>query len=565
MAMAATRVFPVRRNSTPGDSDDTDISMPRSIPRKRIPSQEWEKKRPIITRLYQEEKKPLKEVMEILERDHNFTATVKMYKSRIWKWGLDKKLKGDEVLAILILRTEREAQGKPSEFTIRGQPVDLDNINRYIRRNPSLVARFQAGEVPSIQTTLEVQCHTPSPAPSPSSTAPIEVGPIEEVLCLFRNYVDLCFTNGIWEYEYNINCTSRRTGDRSDELFERVMTGFALVNRCMMRKDEISIGTILSPAFESLKEIVASESPIFVARTACLLWYLDRNHRNDLLRIVMDYLAGLVPIVLGQDNPMIRIWQILGSPQFTEYSELAMRLYSTLVPLMEERIGPANYITAILYGDHIDYLLGHDRSTEALAVATNYRAKADATGMQHQWLIELAIGQTAVLCKTKEREGRFDEAIECLQALKEYNMGDEQQTVVNIQLGNCSFRMGDIHSALQWFQEATRLAVTGDGDERLLLTCLANLERAHSEMGRVVEAAQVQQYRLRRLSDFARDSSTFASPPSWREPCHSETSIAATSPVDDSSRSSIEVPDWLWAADEARLPTVTPVMGMNET
>lgn len=75
MAMAATRVFPVRRNSTPGDSDDTDISMPRSIPRKRIPSQEWEKKRPIITRLYQEEKKPLKEVMEILERDHNFTAT----------------------------------------------------------------------------------------------------------------------------------------------------------------------------------------------------------------------------------------------------------------------------------------------------------------------------------------------------------------------------------------------------------------------------------------------------------------------------------------------------------
>ncbi|KAH7152933.1 hypothetical protein EDB81DRAFT_649202 [Dactylonectria macrodidyma] len=564
--MAGARVFLARRNSTPpGDSDDTDISMPRSIPRKRIPSQEWEKKRPIITRLYQEEKKSLKEVMDILERDHNFTATVKMYKSRIWKWGLDKKLKGDEVLAILILKTERDAQGKPSEFTIRGQPVDLDNINRYIRRNPSLVARFQAGEVPSIQTTLEVQCHTPSPAPSPSSTAPIEVSPIEEVLGLFRNYVDSCFMNGVWEYEYNTSCTSCRPGDRSDELFERVMTGFALVNRSMMRKDEISISTILGPAFESLKEIIASESPIFVARTACLLWYLDRNHKNDLHRIVMDYLAGLVPIVLGQDNPMVRIWQILGSPQFTEYSELAMRIYSTLIPLMEERIGPANYITAILYGDHIDYLLGHDRSTEALAVATSYRAKADATGLQHQWLIELAIGQTAVLCKTKEREGKFQEAIDCLQALKDYSMGEEQLTVINIQLGNYSFRMGDFHSAVHWFQEATRLAITGDIDERLLQTSLANLERGFSRTGRMAEATQAQQYRLGRLTDFVRDSSTFASLPcSWREPCHSETSIAATSPVDDSRRSSVEVPDWLWTdTDEARLPNATLVMGMT--
>lgn len=68
-----------------------------------------------------------------------------MYKSRIWKWGLDKKLKGDEVLTILILKTERDAQGKPSDSTIRSQPVDLDNVNRYIRRNPSLAARFQAG------------------------------------------------------------------------------------------------------------------------------------------------------------------------------------------------------------------------------------------------------------------------------------------------------------------------------------------------------------------------------------------------------------------------------------
>ncbi|KAI5458462.1 hypothetical protein BGZ63DRAFT_46994 [Mariannaea sp. PMI_226] len=570
MAMAATTpaAKPAARNPTPGESDDTDISMPRSMPRKRIPSQEWEKKRPIITRLYQEEKKSLKEVMDILEREHNFTATVKMYKSRIWKWGLDKKLKSDEVLAILILKTERDAQGKPSEFTIRGQPVDLDNINRYIRRNPSLVARFRAGEVPSIQTTVEVQCHTPSASPQLAPLTPTEMNSVDEVLCLFREYVESSFAKRIWDFKYNHYCRGCMHGDRSDDLFERVMASLALVNRSMMRKDDISISSILNPAFEYLKEIITSESPVFVVRTACLLWYLDRNHKHDLLRIVMDYLAGLVPIILDRENPMVRIWEILGSHQFTEYSELALRLYSTLIPIMEERIGPANFLTAILYGDHIDCLLGHGRSAEALACATSYRARTEATGMQHSWLIELAVAQTAVLCRAKEAEGKFTEAIDCLQSLNShYSMGEEQQAIVNIQLGNYSYRMHDFASAVQRFQEATRLAVACDSDERLLLTCLANLERALATTGRVGEAAQVQQYRLSRLSDFARESSTLTSPASsspWRDappaPGHSETSAAAASPVDEAIGSHLEAPDWLWAAPDV---SQVPAMGMT--
>lgn len=65
-----------RAPSTPlEDSDETRSSVPSSRTRKRIPGDEWETKRPIITKLYQEERKSLKEVMEILERDHGFKAT----------------------------------------------------------------------------------------------------------------------------------------------------------------------------------------------------------------------------------------------------------------------------------------------------------------------------------------------------------------------------------------------------------------------------------------------------------------------------------------------------------
>ncbi|KAI5456070.1 Clr5 domain-containing protein [Mariannaea sp. PMI_226] len=417
------------RQSTPSNSDNTDTSIGRSNC-KRIPSQEWEKKRPIITRLYQQEKKSLKEVMEILEREHNFTATVKMYKSRILKWGLYKKLKSDQVLTILILKAARDAQDKPCEFTIRGQPVDLDNINRYIRRNPSLIARFLAGEVPNVRTTVEVQCHMPLASAQIAPLTPSDTKLVEEILSLFRKYVESGFAKRIWDFEYNHSCKGCMKGDRIDNLFKRVMTSLALVKRSMMRKDVTSISSILNPTFEYLKEVITSESLIFVARTACLLWYLDCNYKNDLFRIIIDYIAGLVPIILDRENPMVRIWEILSSYQFTEYSKLALWLYSTLIPMMEERIGPANFLTTVLYGDHIDCLLGSGRFDEALACATKYRARIEATGMQHPWLIELATVQTAMLCKAKEAKGKDTDAIGSLKSLNSHDkISKEQQAM----------------------------------------------------------------------------------------------------------------------------------------
>lgn len=57
------------------DSDGKQSSALSLKPHKRIPTESWEAKRPIITKLYQEERKSLKEVMEILQRDHGFKAT----------------------------------------------------------------------------------------------------------------------------------------------------------------------------------------------------------------------------------------------------------------------------------------------------------------------------------------------------------------------------------------------------------------------------------------------------------------------------------------------------------
>jgi hypothetical protein len=435
-------------------------------------------------------------------------SSVKMYKSRIWKWGLDKKLKGDEVLAILLLKRERDSLDKASEFRIRGQVVDLDNINRYLKRNPSLMARYRAGQMPSMQTTLEVDCRTPSPSPTRALAPPQELQNAEAVLALFRDYVDGSFAAGAWNCEFDVDCVSSRSvRDRSNDLFERVIASFALVNRCMMRGDKINISSMLDPSFESLKEIVGTESPVFVARTVCLLWYLERHHKHDLLRLVLNYLTGLVPIVLGQHHIMTHIWRRLGNSEFSDYYELSMRLYALLLPEIETRIGSANYLTHVLYNDYVDCIYARQGPQACESVIRTHRTKAEASGKSHSWLRELALSHAGLLAAVKEREGRLDEAVQVLASFKdEYPLTEEHEASVNVEMGVYYYRMGNWEGSITCSKNAARLALTSDCDERVAITSLANLENTLREVGRRGEADRVLHFRMQRLAAFAERS-----------------------------------------------------------
>ncbi|KAL2756958.1 hypothetical protein ACRALDRAFT_1075706 [Sodiomyces alcalophilus JCM 7366] len=494
-----------------------------------------------------------------------------MYKSRIWKWGLDKKLKGDEVLAILILKRDRDALHKPSEFRIRGQPVDFGNIKRYVKRNPSLLAKLRAGHVPSSQTTREVTCRTPSPPPSLRAdiAPPTELQDVERVLGLFRDYVDGSFSSGAWYCEYDVDCTNSRfdQGDRSNDLFERIIASFALVNRCMMRGDKIDINSVLGPSFESLKEIVAAESPDFVARTVCLLWYLDRHHKHDLLRLVLNYLAGLVPIVLGPHHILAHIWRRLSATSFSDYYELSMRLYSLLLPQIEERAGPANFLTHLLYSDYVDCVFARQGPEDCEGTLSRHLARAEASGRRHSWLGDMALSHAGILAACKERQGRLDEAVQVLTGhMNTYSMTEEQEAAIRLELGVKYYRMGNVSAAIASLQSAARMALTSDADERLSMTALANLEKLLTETGRPGEAEQVHQYRMDRLAAFAEKSASISRGFDGDE--------EADGKSDSVPSDAGELPEWLWtcydgdegcAYDKATFALVHPAVAIKWT
>ncbi|KAH7419376.1 hypothetical protein BKA64DRAFT_737571 [Cadophora sp. MPI-SDFR-AT-0126] len=153
-----TRVLPL-------DSAAAGGNRPSGTTQRSGPSKaQWEFHRAQITRLYRDEDLKLKEVMTIMKQE-GFVATERMYKDRMKKWGLAKNIKEHEAIAILRIKSERDAQGKTTSIKMYNQTVDLDRFLRHAKRK-----RLQSfeGEVESLPSYIS--CKTPPPERVPDTS-----------------------------------------------------------------------------------------------------------------------------------------------------------------------------------------------------------------------------------------------------------------------------------------------------------------------------------------------------------------------------------------------------------
>ncbi|KAH8744049.1 Clr5 domain-containing protein, partial [Diaporthe sp. PMI_573] len=119
--------------------------------RKYDKKNDWARHRQQITELYS--KKPLKEVVAIMEQEHNFVATKRMYKTRFREWGIRKNVTVGQVLECadtsLGAQQESDRQVNQQLCTQNLNPLphsdgmdtsngpDLDRVKRYVRRKPT--------------------------------------------------------------------------------------------------------------------------------------------------------------------------------------------------------------------------------------------------------------------------------------------------------------------------------------------------------------------------------------------------------------------------------------------
>ncbi|KAK9777519.1 hypothetical protein SCAR479_05912 [Seiridium cardinale] len=124
--------------------------------------EEWEAHRAEIRRLYIDEDRTLQHVMGAMG-DRGFTATPKMYKTKLRQWNIFKNNRAADVAAILRSQAHRTAVGKESITVRNGKRVDTQT---YLRRKGlsaddllQLATNWSSNRLP-----IHLTCVTPPPA-----------------------------------------------------------------------------------------------------------------------------------------------------------------------------------------------------------------------------------------------------------------------------------------------------------------------------------------------------------------------------------------------------------------
>ena len=256
-------------------------------------------------------------------------GSVKMYKSRVSLWRLDKKNKECDMKAIVRKRSERLNVGEASQCRVRGRAIGLEEVVRYWGRKGISIEDIAAQRSASA-TPVDVEVFTPviSRVATPLSdtmTTPVVYAIPEQVLTLIQNYVKGSFESGTWVGTNPRNpCfsikdrerTPTNAGTNSDSyvLREHAIAYMDMVeDSCSLACDLLQegffneAGANVIHANAAIKQIVLAQDPHTIIRLCRLCRDCVSAGRHEIAKATLRQFRGMGIICLGKDNPLPEI------------------------------------------------------------------------------------------------------------------------------------------------------------------------------------------------------------------------------------------------------------------
>ncbi|OTA98171.1 hypothetical protein M426DRAFT_17686 [Hypoxylon sp. CI-4A] len=277
---------------------------------------DWATQRDLITIMW-DENRTLKEIMQVMQEKHQFFATVRMYKARFQKWGIEKKIKAEEAVEIFRQQTARAAAGKPTVAYIRGRRIDPDRLQRYRYRAAPLISkkimRAEKGseEDASAARMSQVVCRTPSPSPSPETTdsnlsiSPVIEEPTElrvphECMQILRNFINGAFDSGMWQMQTE--------GERAEMNGAFTWQHYVASSQGLIRHGRVKEGfSLLGICFDQYKQqLQRPDSMFWLATYKCVMVLASQN--DKLGGAFIDYASKLTSLLLPPGHPFNQLW-----------------------------------------------------------------------------------------------------------------------------------------------------------------------------------------------------------------------------------------------------------------
>ncbi|KAI1366538.1 hypothetical protein F5Y08DRAFT_128551 [Xylaria arbuscula] len=460
----------------------TEAGEPSSSPNRYATPQDWPKLQDVIVRLYVEENKTLEEVKQYMEECHGFVATISMYKRQLASWGAFKNLRFDEVLQILRLKRQREAEhNKGSVFFVRDRKVEIDSLQIYISRNPSLYSMLESGEEPHSDAVRDVSCRTPAPmeshpdppeeqqkltqekAPEAMSKPTSELH--DSLMQLLRTHISEGFDSGTWILS-DSQCWSskghRGPAELLKSVLDRCMTAALSVGR---QVEPVAIRHALDSPFSLLIRVFKNPPPEMIPRILCIATRLELIGRGEIQGILLKFCADLARALYGPDHCLSSFWQTLIDVPPAERSRAIVTILTRCVSVFDEHLGVGHSLSAEVYLLYFDAV---ERQTDPKLQAENIASrlsKLDEPSTDHSVLAMLKFEHALATCKADLADGNPDKAESILSQLDATTLSPRDNSFRCVWLGYIRWMRGETTAAEKAYKDSVQAAkLTGSRD-----------------------------------------------------------------------------------------------------
>ncbi|KAH8882937.1 hypothetical protein GQ53DRAFT_664917, partial [Thozetella sp. PMI_491] len=274
---------------------------------------DWERHKALITRLYRDENKTLKEVMAIMLYKHGFHATQKMFKTRIKKWDAGKNRRNTDSVRMWKVSDDQTGHSRAVLVFREHDPVDWEEVGRYLRLHPELQSRISQGV---FEFTQEhgVVCRLPPADLALSMSVPDnlngspDVQLPEEIVHLIRTYIHGGVDAGILDPKPN--SFGQLVGRNGQPAYERLVEWYERMRVAAnwLGDDRAANGVrLINLCLNQLQGIILDQDFALVFALLHITFILPFRNREAGI-IIVRFIAQLLHVMLGAHHPLTRIW-----------------------------------------------------------------------------------------------------------------------------------------------------------------------------------------------------------------------------------------------------------------
>ena len=296
-----------------------------------------------------------------------------MYKNHISKWGLDKKNKSEEMKAVLRKKTQRSQLNKKSCFTLRGRPVDMAYVERYLKRNHITVRDVMPTGTHRPITPPDLRCFTPETVcRSPRSPAVYDTP--QQIFNSIRIYLDGSIRAGIWVSDREDSlCRSSACDPEAPQalisLYDCLSAACVLVGQ----GEHQEAGLYMNKACSKIETIVRAQEPDMLRSLLDASLKVTDSKCVGLMQKVLNQVSEISAIYLTPFHPLHVIFKHLNQLENHDLVEVTLRAWHALSDQFQDALGEFHLSALSCKVDRLRVSAKYSHSADLETVVDNIR------------------------------------------------------------------------------------------------------------------------------------------------------------------------------------------------